>query len=1020
MVLNVERQPQIDSQPALTQWAYRALDLPRVQLKVQVRDKQLHIWCEGSECPDATVVMARFSQAIHQDLPLPDEELEIEQVFLYGRQIEDRPTSNDNSQEPETPPHLDWTVRFEVNPSEVLKERLSQLKQTARPFQASTAPEMSKPDSPKEIAAQLNKAFGHLGVRVKVSVKNLEDSQSLNPVYRRLWVLCESTYAPDPTLLGGPIAQHLRDLNLQGFRDAAILGQVSGEPKPEWMLRVDLTPPDRIINTWSHWGDVGAIAERLNQTLASQHLQVSAILKESTLHIFCCPHLGFASTENLSEGGSNFSIPDRERVMKAIAPTLKFLAPRGILAATIYGLDRPYEASFPEPSAPGWVAWLDLPAASKSSLAVPALTLAREGSLKAIAFSLERLLNPDLAQKLLTGGIRIKIRRKSDLLHVMSEGLVCPQQSQVSEPIVKFLRQLQLKGIAGARIYGRRSGQKQPRWSYGVDFERRTGQNRDAMPEFAASEADVGDLLPQPDLSDMGLERSGSTPSGHSQSLSEQLQALLSRTQLFVPQTREANATLGRSNILEPKLVVAAIWGTLGVLATFAGDLWLGQMLQARTDGESTRPEDAQVVRLGDGTETPAAEDIAPEPWGEDAAENPDVFNPTGFTAPSPETEDEAANPAIASEESVGDYSFPSFNSNQFDEQLALYQSYVREFGIPDVLLVGSSRSLRGLDPLTIQTTLAAQGYPDVRIFNFGINGATAQVINLLVGKVLPTDELPGLIVWADGARAFNSGREDRTYDAIVLSAGYEALSDGMRPIESQQSAEPIEEEVSRSFFQVVSARYEDLDDRLNQMLSVRSSTYERREELASLLLESVGDRDLEETTARDPIETEGPAKGESSIQYTNGFLALADRFDPVTYYENHPEVSGDYDSDYKSFQLRGKQATAFYSLVEFVRSRGSELVFVNLPLTENYLDPVRMQYERDFQQYMLSNSKEFGFVFRNLFDMLLGEPQYFSDPSHLNRYGAKSVSERLAKDPMIPWLMGTDEDASESDASDE
>ena len=95
---------------------------------------------------------------------------------------------------------------------------------------------------------------------------------------------------------------------------------------------------------------------------------------------------------------------------------------------------------------------------------------------------------------------------------------------------------------------------------------------------------------------------------------------------------------------------------------------------------------------------------------------------------------------------------------------------------------------------------------------------------------------------------------------------------------------------------------------------------------------------------------------------------------------------------------------------MEFVRSRGSELVFVNLPLTENYLDPVRMRYERDFQQYMLANSKEWGFVFRNLFDLLIDEPQYFSDPSHLNRYGARSVSQRLAQDPMMPWLVGQED----------
>ena len=1007
MVLNVDREALVDTQLALTQWAYQALDIQGIQLKVQVRDKQLHIWCEGQECPDATVVMARFSQAIHQDLPLPDEQLDIEQVFLYGRQIDSSSDIDRASGTPTTSPNLDWTVRFEVNPAEVLKERLSQLDRDARSPQTPTPPQIAEPDNPHEIAARLNSAFGHLGVSVKVSIKNLEDSQSLNPVYRRLWVLCESTYAPDPTLLGGPIAQHLRDLNLQGFRDAAILGQVSGEPKPEWMLRVDLTPPDRIINTWAHWGDVGAISERLNQGLAPQHLQVSAILKETTLHVFCCPRMGFAPTDGDPTVERRFPIPDRERVMDAIAPTLKLLAPRGIQAATIYGLDRPYEASFPEPSAPGWVAWLDLPAASKSSLAVPTLTLAREGSLKAIAFSLERLLNPDLAQKLLTGGIRIKIRRKSDLLHVMSEGLICPQQSNITDPIVKFLRQLQLKGIAGVRIYGRRSGQKQPRWSYGVDFVRRTVQSRDAMPEFAASEADVGDLLPQPDLSAMGLDRPA--PASPRRSLTDSLKTALCRTQFFAPQSLDAAAHLRRSAAGEPKLATAAIWGTLGILLTFVGDLWLGQMLESRARLAEARRQAGKVVQLDHGESPPPAEEVEPE-WEEDGTG--DVFNPSGFTAAP--AGDEPGNQPVnraATEETVeGEEFFPSFNSNQFDEQLALYQNYVSEFGIPDVLVVGSSRSLRGLDPATIQQTLATQGYPDIQIFNFGINGATAQVINFLLAKVLPTEELPELIVWADGARAFNSGREDRTYNAIVLSAGYEALTKGMRPIQSQKPVEPVATEPARSFFEVLSGAYQDLDDDLNDLVAARSSTYERREELSSLLLDAIETDAIATESVGDAIETEIPDDSDAGILYANGFLSLSERFDPVTYYENHPEVPGDYDSDYKSFQLRGKQATAFSSLVEFVRSRGSELVFVNLPLTENYLDPVRMRYERDFQQYMLANSKEWGFVFRNLFDLLIDEPQYFSDPSHLNRYGARSVSQRLAQDPMMPWLVGQED----------
>uniref|UniRef100_A0ACD5GVL5 Uncharacterized protein n=1 Tax=Desertifilum tharense IPPAS B-1220 TaxID=1781255 RepID=A0ACD5GVL5_9CYAN len=61
--------------------------------------------------------------------------------------------------------------------------------------------------------------------------------------------------------------------------------------------------------------------------------------------------------------------------------------------------------------------------------------------------------------------------------------------------MVKFLQQLKVPGVAGVRVYGRRSGQKLPRWSYGVDFVPRQRLVPEASPEFAASSSYVGDLL---------------------------------------------------------------------------------------------------------------------------------------------------------------------------------------------------------------------------------------------------------------------------------------------------------------------------------------------------------------------------------------------------------------------------------------------------------------------------------------------------------------------------------------------
>ncbi len=81
-------------------------------------------------------------------------------------------------------------------------------------------------------------------------------------------------------------------------------------------------------------------------------------------------------------------------------------------------------------------------------------------------------------------------------------------------------------------------------------------------------------------------------------------------------------------------------------------------------------------------------------------------------------------------------------------------------------------------------------------MFNFGVNGATAQVVDLIVRRLIPPEDLPQIVVWADGARAFNSGRVDVTYNAIAVSEGYEQLEASSTPtaagdISAGQSGRP-------------------------------------------------------------------------------------------------------------------------------------------------------------------------------------------------------------------------------------
>lgn len=303
-----------------------------------------------------------------------------------------------------------------------------------------------------------------------------------------------------------------------------------------------------------------------------------------------------------------------------------------------------------------------------------------------------------------------------------------------------------------------------------------------------------------------------------------------------------------------------------------------------------------------------------------------------------------------------------SFNSPQFDRQLALYKQRLATKKPPQVLIVGSSRALRGIDPVALSQGLATQGYRNQDVFNLSINGATAQVVDFLIRQVLKPKELPQLIIWGDGVRAFNSGREDLTFNTIATSEGYKQLTS------------------SNQF-----PSYRSLNEWLNQQLGRVSFSYKKRDRLKNKLQQLVGE----------------PESSQQVVD-SNGFLPLSIGFNPSTYYQKHPKISGKNDRDYKAFDLGNKQNTALRAILKFTEAKKIPIVFVNLPLTTEYLDPVRIKYEKQFQQYMLGLKHPY-FVYRDLTQLFPQANNYFSDPSHLNRYGAYQVSKKLAEDKLIP-----------------
>jgi len=330
-----------------------------------------------------------------------------------------------------------------------------------------------------------------------------------------------------------------------------------------------------------------------------------------------------------------------------------------------------------------------------------------------------------------------------------------------------------------------------------------------------------------------------------------------------------------------------------------------------------------------------------------------------------------------------------NFGSQRLNEHLGWYLYQVAWYGPPDVLIVGSSRALQGVDPLALRTAIGEESRESLRIYNFGINGATAQVVDLLIREILTPDQLPRLILWADGVRAFNSGRRDRTYESIIESEGYQLLLGGVRP----RVPLPLPDAEQCYDVPIPFASSEPSVSLMSRVLStpcLLPPVSERHQA-------SIWEKALATIQANRTLSDLTPL----------GFLPVEQVFNPQTYYTQYPRIAGQFDGDYSQFYLQGEQAIALSQLLAYTQRRQVPLVFVNLPLTADYLDPVRLAYEQEFHQELNRWMNHQGLKVVNLVSPdleRLKNPDYFADPSHINQWGAIAVARQLAKDANIPW----------------
>lgn len=997
-------------QKSLVQWISQATGIDTFGIKVQLLGNDLHILCESAECPEHWQTVLGLLQAIQQtdvDTLTNDEQPSIYQILVYGRKKGEH--------------HPEWYHRVSLHQVEQHLEQVESVLSTQADVKKIPSgsliisnESLARQGDIDAIARYLSEHLSHLGVAVQVKISQCPSKTNPQIIVNRLWVLCQSSYSPDPSLLGETVAQKLRHLKLVGYQDGVLVSQVRGETEPDWRMWVDLTPPEVMLKEWARWGDLQAIAKILSVELLGFKIAVQTSLKESTLHIFCTPAFDLLGSS---------PAPDQETAIKTIVPLLDTIAPQAILSVAIYGQKTGDKQ-------PAWIDWVSLPASQHPNLATSALDLARAGDNSAIIFLLERLLNPDLDWRLKTGGIRVLVVRKENLLHIMCDAPVCPTRHQVSNKVTQFIRQLKIYRISGIRIYGRRAGDKEPVWHHGVDLEQRAQLVPEATPEFAATSKYINSLvinetsktilrpyLTNEEVNNFDKELAKKWVANTNQLIKK----LLLNSQLFteVHQDNEQNPE-------HQGIGGGLIWLALGLLLTLQNDLMLGYVAAHTLKNSPKTTTVSSVASESEASFPVEYQEKTPllnQPKTTDFSKTDSTFNASGFINDAGASKNLRAAPLKEKATSTAILlaarsQMPTFNARQLDEQLALYkQRLAIKKRPPDVLIIGSSRALRGVDPVALSKALVSQGNRNIDVFNFGINGATAQVIDVIIRYVLEPQELPKLILWADGSRAFNNGREDVTFNAVESSPGYKQIiqkaTTQIKPDQVPKNPEKTHDKINTEIAKADVSFYQIGNDRLNEVVANLSASYKNRDQIKALLQKQlkylpVSSEDIQKKLNTD-VTYNSKIDNNSSIVGVDfdGFLPLSIRYNPKTYYQKHPKVSGDYDNDYKSFQLSGKQDQAFQSVLEFTKKNNISLVFVNMPLTSEYLDPVRTKYEQQFQAYLLNFTNSSHFIYCDFSQLWPTINDYFSDPSHLNRYGAYEVSKKLAVDPMITWPTG-------------
>jgi hypothetical protein len=579
-----------------------------------------------------------------------------------------------------------------------------------------------------------------------------------------------------------------------------------------------------------------------------------------------------------------------------------------------------------------WALGVDLPIAESASIAA-ALIASLRGKLPQV---------------------KLKLLLQNHCLNLLCETRAAKLQAEMALPILDALRNLKAaEYFQSVTVSNRTIGQKKPNWSFEIDLLAigspvSEAENNSIFDDLSLQIDEIIEESPDLDLATQEHWWTNYQKLAHD--LSDRLMVILQPViQLEWLGKKNTHAT-GEPISLPIGLISLAI----GLGTTFTIDRLLSYQTQANlAPAPTTTITNSEPNYLASGLASgKSAKDIA----------------------------------------KIEDKPSPNFNIAALNEKLVLIDWHItQKQRSPDVMIVGSSRALRGIEPSALEQALAKKGYKNISAFNFGIDGATAQVVNIQITQILERPQLPKMIIWADGLRAFNSKRSDITYDEITASVGYKQIQEklknqGNAPI-AQNFTTPLADSSSNPITQAIAQVF---------------STSNQRQEVRNSVIKNF-DRNTQALSNSESLIAANAPKT-ANILDPKGFVSFDVTFDPNTYFQKYPQVPGDYDLDYRNFETNGSQFDAFNNVVEFCQRNNIQLVVLNMPLHETYLDAIRQTYEATFNTRMEELAKREGFVYLNLASSLATQSALFSDPSHLNKQGAIAIAQAIAQNPKIPW----------------